>query len=374
MYRVDDLRQLHIEASTRCNAECPMCCRNLMGRTSPGLTEQSLSLATLRRAIPDTIIQQLEILDICGAYGDPATTPELLTICEHVRTLNPSCQIRVFTNGGFRTERWWSRLAAVPGLVIVFAIDGLTTNHVYRRGVNLDKALRNAKAFIGAGGRAQWDYIAFEHNEHEIPAARALSRTLGFETFSAKRTARFLRPLYEPAPELRDGDGIEKHPIYDRTGAVVGELRPPRTARYVNDTLLWARGIQQRASYLDSFFDSCRISCLALDSSSLFLAVTGHAYPCCWLYVQATLPTIYGPTAETDGQVPDLLTATGGESTLDATARPLQDVLDSPFFRAVESSWSQPAVTQGRLEVCARVCGQGFDAYRSQFEHPELVP
>lgn len=329
MYTVSDLRQLHLEVSTRCNAECPMCARNLFGATAGGLTETSMTLKQFRTCLPEDVLAQLEIVDICGAYGDPAIAGELLDICHHIHAINPAAHIRIYSNGGLRTPAWWTQLAEIPGLTTIFSIDGLTTNGVYRRKVNIDTVLRNAAAFIDAGGRAQWDYIAFAHNEHEIDAARTHATELGFAEFSVKKTARFLRPLYEPAPELRPSDGIDAAPIYDRTGAVVGELRPPADERLVNEVVLWARSIEARAEYFDEFFDTCTIRCLALDSSAIFLAATGHVYPCCWLYVQATLPQLYGTHATTDPQVHDLLTDTGGPATLDAAEHPLDDILAS---------------------------------------------
>ena len=40
--------------------------------------------------------------------------------------------------------------------------------------------MENAQAFINAGGRARWDYIAFAHNEHQIDEARQLAEDMGF--------------------------------------------------------------------------------------------------------------------------------------------------------------------------------------------------
>jgi len=374
MYTVPDLRQLHLEVSTRCNAECPMCARNLFGATAPGLTETSMPLEQFRTCLPERNLAQLEIVDICGAYGDPATAPELFDICHHIHATNPATGIRIYSNGGLRTPIWWARLAEIPGITTIFAIDGLATNGVYRRKVDIDKVLANASAFIDAGGRAQWDYIAFAHNEHEIDTARARATELGFAEFSVKKTARFLRPLYEPAPELRPGDGIDAAPIYDRTGAVVGELRPPADERLVNEVVRWARSIEARAEYFDRFFDTCTIQCQALDSKAIFISATGHVYPCCWLYVQATLPPLYRGQATTDAQVHDLLTASGGPTTLDAAKRPLDEILASEFFTAVEHSWSTDTIAGGKLKVCSRVCGEGFGAYRHQFGRQDLVP
>lgn len=374
MYTVSDLRQLHLEVSTRCNAECPMCARNIFGAAAPGLTETSMTLDQFRACLPEHVLAQLEIVDICGAYGDPAIAPELLDICHHIHATNPATFIRIYSNGGLRIPTWWARLAEIPGITTIFAIDGLATNGVYRRKVDIDKVLANAAAFIDAGGRAHWDYIAFAHNEHEIDTARARATELGFAEFSVKKTARFLRPLYEPAPELRPGDGIEAAPIYDRTGAVVGELRPPADERLVNEVVLWARSIEARAEYFDQFFDTCTIQCQALDSHAIFISATGHVYPCCWLYVQATLPQLYRGQAATDTQVHNLLTASGGATTLDAAKRPLDEILVSEFFTAVEHSWSTDTIAGGKLKVCSRVCGEGFSAYRRQFARPDLVP
>lgn len=340
-------------------ATVPNGARNLFGATAPGLTETSMTLDQFHTCVPEHVLAQLEIVDICGAYGDPAIAGELLDICHHIHATNPATAIRIYSNGGLRTPTWWARLA---------------TNGVYRRKVDIDKVLANAVAFIDAGGRAQWDYIAFAHNEHEIESARARATELGFAEFSVKKTARFLRPLYEPAPELRPGDGIDAAPIYDRTGAVVGELRPPADERLVNEVVLWARSIEARAEYFDAFFDTCTIQCQALDSSAIFVSATGHVYPCCWLYVQATLPQLYRGQAATDAQVHDLLTASGGATTLDAARHPLDEILAGEFFTAVERSWSTDTIAGGKLKVCSRVCGEGFSAYLRQFDRPDLVP
>lgn len=376
VYTVDKIRHLHLEASTLCNAECPMCCRNLKGRTSPGLVETSMGLAMFSKVVTPSVLRQLEVVNICGAYGDPIVAPELLQIIEHIRRYSRSGVIRVFTNGGLRDERWWAELGSA-GLAteVVFAIDGLTTNKVYRRRVKLDKVLNNARAFIAAGGRAQWDYIVFEHNEHEVEHARALSEELGFARFAIKRTARFLKPLYDSVPEVAGPDEIESFPIHDRAGSLVGELRPPRREEHVNEALVWMRQVEDKARYLDDFFDECDIQCLAVDTGSVFVSVGGLVYPCCWLYVQATLPDVYG-TAFTgqQPQVRDLLQANGGPQSIDATRRPMAEIVGGAFFSAVERSWAAPSVTEGKLKVCARVCGKGFNAYQKQWVADQLVP
>jgi MoaA/NifB/PqqE/SkfB family radical SAM enzyme len=185
MYTVGDLRQLHIETSTRCNAACRMCARNIFGATAPGLVETSMTLQRFQRLVPNILLARWEIVDFCGAYGDPALTPELIDICWYITAVNPAVRIRVFSNGGVRGARWWRKAAQIPHLTVVFAIDGLATNDVYRRRVDVTRVLGNAKVFIDAGGCAQWDYLVFAHNEHEIDSARARAASLGFAEFTA---------------------------------------------------------------------------------------------------------------------------------------------------------------------------------------------
>ena len=48
-------------------------------------------------------------------------------------------------------------------------------------------------------------------------------------------------------------------------------------------------------------------------------------------------------------------------------ARNLEDVFESQFFDLVEASWGRPSVAEGRLQVCARVCGEKIEAFEKQF-------
>ena len=115
--------------------------------------------------------------------------------------------VGVHTNGGGRTAEFWHNLGTISknkGSTswdkgrsgITFSIDGLAdTNEIYRRKVNWDKLMENVKAYIGAGGLAEWKMLVFDHNKHQVEEAKELSKKLGFVHFSAEVTTR------EPPPE-----------------------------------------------------------------------------------------------------------------------------------------------------------------------------
>jgi len=377
MYAYDEIRHVHLEPTTRCNAGCPMCARNSCGAPAPGLRLTELSAADVRAVLSADFLAHVEGFDLCGAYGDPALTTELTGILEHVRASSPDCLITLYSNGGIRSADWWRRLAGVlgrPGRV-VFAVDGLgDTNAVYRRGVSYQKVIENATAFIGAGGTARWEFLAFRHNEHQVAEARALSEKLGFAEFSVKKTQRFLEPAYDHVPEYAGGAGdLNRFPIYTG-GKVVGHLEPPRDPLLVNRTAAAFADLVAEYGSLDELLSATPISCPVLDTASVFVGAEGYAFPCCWTYVQATRPALNGFAPDADRQTYDLVQATGGFEALDARRRGLRAVVHGELFAAIERSWSCGSVGEGKLKVCARACGTKFPAYFDQFVSADLLP
>src|SRR5215831_2853187 len=115
MYAYDEIRHVHLEPTTRCNAGCPMCARNSRGSPAPGLTLTELTAEEVRSILPGDFLAHVEAVDLCGAYGDPALTRDLAAIIDYVRLASPGCQITVYTNGGIRSASWWRRFAATLG-------------------------------------------------------------------------------------------------------------------------------------------------------------------------------------------------------------------------------------------------------------------
>lgn len=112
---------------------------------------------------------------------------------------------------------WWSRIAPLLG-ECVFAIGGLQDTHsLYRRGTDFKTVLRNAQAFIRAGGTATWAFVIFKHNEHQVEEARRLSREMGFLSFRLKKTKRFFEA----------GKLLQKTKVCDKEGNVEYFLGPP---------------------------------------------------------------------------------------------------------------------------------------------------
>ena len=191
MYNYRDIRTIHLEVTQNCQAACPMCDRNMNGEgVNPHINLDELSLDDCIKIFSPQFIKQLDTMYMCGNLGDPIVAKDTLDIFKYFREHNPDMWLSMNTNAGARDETWWAELAKTYGRMgcVIFSVDGLSdTNHLYRQGVNWKNVERSMDAFIEAGGRARWDYLIFEHNQHQVEEARELSVQKGFEKFIAKK-------------------------------------------------------------------------------------------------------------------------------------------------------------------------------------------
>lgn len=179
-----DIKSLHVELSSKCNAWCPSCARNKNGYgLRDGLVPENLAVDRLRTALD--ALPNLETIQFCGRFGDPAIHPELNEILDWV--IPQVKLIQIHTNGSLRNTEWWAEMGAKLAKVnhkVWFGIDGLAGVHeIYRQGTDFNKVIANATAFIRAGGTAVWQFIPFKHNEHQLNACIKMAKELGFADF-----------------------------------------------------------------------------------------------------------------------------------------------------------------------------------------------
>jgi MoaA/NifB/PqqE/SkfB family radical SAM enzyme len=356
MYRFHDIRQLHLEITTACNASCPLCLRNVLGgKVNPALPEAELTLKDVQAIFSASLIRQLDLMYLCGNYGDPMVARETLEILEHFRRENPQIRLGIHTNGSGRSPKWWARLAGVVDYCR-FGIDGLEdTNHLYRRGTRWGKVMESVTAFIAAGGRAEWDFIVFRHNEHQVEAAREASRRLGFASFFTKNTYRFLDP--------NRGSRVGQIAVLDRDGNFEYFVQEPASSGFLNESLVrLGREVDSPVSYQNYLYHT-QITCKVDHGRKLYVSAEGLAFPCCWT---ANLYPWYQPRSRNGvWQLLDRLPE--GRGSIDAKRRSLQEIVDGPFFQQmIPESWERPSLAAGKLEVCSRTCGT-FDLYAAQY-------
>jgi MoaA/NifB/PqqE/SkfB family radical SAM enzyme len=208
---LESIRELHVEISTLCNAACPMCARNDHGYSNgfkSGQWSNNDHELVFGRELPN-----LSKVYFCGSHGDPLTHHNFIPILTHCK--NRNIQVDIFTNGSLRTQSWWKDLVKILSDEdrIIFGIDGLETNHLYRQNTDIEKVLDRLSICCQAKVKTQWDFIPFEHNEHELEKCKDLAKKMGVDSFRLRKTARF-----------KQNEHSVRNP---KTGEITHILKPP---------------------------------------------------------------------------------------------------------------------------------------------------
>lgn len=355
MYKLEDIKTIHLEVTQNCQAACPMCDRNMNGEgVNPHINLDELSLDDCKQIFPPEFIAQLKTMYMCGNLGDPIVARDTLEIFKYFREHNPTMWLSMNTNAGARDEAWWTELAQVFGNLgaVIFSVDGLRdTNHIYRQGVNWDRVETAMQAFIKAGGRARWDFLVFEHNQHQVEQAEQIANEWGFEKFVAKKTGRFVDA---------NTNKKEKHQAKDRKGTDSAEIKKP-SKEYQNRALSTQDKLVAKYGSMDAYYDVAPIRCKVKEEGSLFITAEGLALPCCW-----TAGRMY-KWWHKDPQVEQIWDFIPDKSALDAR-QGLDQVFATGIFDNIEASWNKPSCEKGKLKVCATKCGTEWDPFTEQFK------
>jgi len=355
MYQYKDIKAIHLEVTQNCQAACPMCDRNMNGEgINPHINLDELSLEDCKQIFESNFIKQLKTMYMCGNLGDPIVAKDTLEIFRYFREHNPNMWLSMNTNGGAKNEQWWTELAQVYGRMgaVIFSVDGLRdTNHIYRQNVVWDNVERNMRAFINAGGRARWDFLIFEHNQHQVEEAETLANEWGVEKFMKKKTGRFVDAKTNKK---------ESHQAKDRKGKDSAELKKPKV-KYQNKALTKQETILKKYGSMDSYYDATPVICKVKKDNSMFITAEGLALPCCW-----TAGRMY-KWWHKDPKVEQIWDFIPDKRALDAR-RGLQKVFDTGIFDQIQNSWNKPSCSEGKLKVCATKCGAEFDLFTEQFK------
>ncbi len=320
MYTLTDIRTVHLEVTSRCQASCPMCARNIQGGIdNPFMTIVEITLDQFKEWFSVEFIRQLDRLFMCGNLGDPIIANDTLKIFEYIREVNPDITLSMNTNGSARNLQFWKKLAEAR-VHVRFGIDGLTDTHrMYRIGTDWGKIIDNAKNFITAGGHATWDMLVFEHNKHQVELCKELSESIGFKKFVSKNTARFSNTQLN---------------VLNKEGKTIHILYPT-----------------DRSKQIPVNKKSATINCKVQKEKSLYISATGTVSPCCWLDNEWQSPN--NPNRI------DYMDKIG--TRLSLYKNTLEELFEQNVFTAIESTWEC-----NPLKECSKQCGE-IDRFNEQF-------
>lgn len=265
MYNIQTIKTIHLEPSNYCNSVCPQCPRY----NNTGGLKKEINLSHLTpdhiKNIPIDRMKSLTKVDLCGALGDPLMNPDIDFIFDYFKNQ----QIQISTNASLRDEKWWKNLASYKNVTVQFCIDGIDseTHCRYRRKTSFEKIMQNAKSFITNGGRAEWQFIVFKHNQDQIDQAREMSQQLGFKKILFIHSDRF--------------DYNNKWPVY--VNDEIDYYLERSTIEHKSTREL--SGSKQNEFYLKAILKEKlpEIKCQWAQNNKIYVSANGLVYPCCYI-------------------------------------------------------------------------------------------
>ncbi len=329
----------HIELTDKCNAGCPMCPRtDAMNFCKPDrekVFNVELSLDDFKQHFTDEFCARTKEIVFGGAYGDPLAASQLLEIADYLTARG--VRLAVSTNGGLRKPEWWQRFGEMmkrTGSRLELHIDGLAdTNPLYRVKTNFAKIIENATAYIATGARAEWHFIIFRHNQHQIDEAFRLSRAMGFAEFTLIDTIRFSGG---PRYEYRMPDGETRHlelpsvkaSDFQTSGDGVAVIERPEPAAQSTAPDAAAPGVNG-------------IDCKSAAFNRPYISAHGQVSACCWV-------------TGSDEEAAFFAGHGLGPERYNIRNRPLEEILlDEPFATLYAKAWAVDS-----LNNCRHKCGK----------------
>lgn len=370
---INQLTRLHIELSSKCNASCGACSRNLSGGpTIPGLALEDLSIHDIENMVPEHIAPNIEYINFCGNLGDPGMAPDLLKILQYFKNHNTNIVQHVRTNGGMRGTDFWHSMGEFfadhspnhsddifSRAGVVWSVDGLEdTNHLYRRGVKWEKVWANMEAYSKTGANAVWEFLVFDHNEHQIEEARSRCNDLGF-SFALKNPFGFGEAQGESsALHLFTKEGIYDYSIYP-AGYDQSRVVPEQTKTAVlrPDVIVSSNVKPELSAYSSELAKTSTVKCrsIELGNYEIYISSTGHLLPCCFLG-----GTLGGNVVGSHARYQFLEELDyHGMDMIDLRKKSIEQIIYNEKFSGMFlNGWKAPSVEEGKLLFCVEMCGE----------------
>ena len=318
---------LQLELSSMCNALCLGCQRvdpSTYNTVHPSIPKKEMiTVDTIYQLISSPQMSTVEEIQFCGTIDEPLMHPQFMDIIDVMYKTNPRLEIEIHTNGSLRTIKFWgelaTKLAKFKKHKVLFGIDGLTDTHaIYRQQTDFELIIRNAHKFIQAGGNAQWQYIIFPWNKHQVEFARDMSKRLGFKQFKTRN----------------DRSGVSEEGL-----KTIQEIQQnPVTARQGSDV---------------SKFNGYKIDCMNRTEDMFDVSYDSRLWPCCYFgNVRYMGPKLYD-------EFKQRIYGVYGEDFNLLTKHTVEEILDSDLYKNdLVESWNNPigCGKKDKVNRCAMSC------------------
>lgn len=251
----------HIEPTSKCLLECPLCDRTWFYEKFKKRLTHEIDIEQLVKFFKD----HSPTVSMCGNNGDPIYHSKFHELCSELKKIN--CTIEITTNGSGRKKEWWEKLCSIlsDDDSITFSIDGLEdTNHLYRKNAKWDSIIDAIGVVTKYHIDTTWKYIVFKHNQHQLEDAKAMSKMLGIKNFQLEKSDRWWKQ--DLMPDEKYVDPSYKHQIAVTKEQDIATVIKQKCMSSIN-------GNPNRALYIDAegdFYPCCKMGLYAFRYKTIF--------------------------------------------------------------------------------------------------------
>lgn len=194
---------IRLDLSTHCQLKCPSC-PTAQGKIDSELGSGFASFENVRSVIEENAeVLHLELSN----WGESLLNPDLVKILELAYRNDVIVTISNGANLNTVKPEALEALAQYQVRQITCSLDGASqeTYSQYRINGNFDRVIANIRTInhYKRLHRTQfpillWQFVAFGHNQHEIPKARAMAKELGMEFYVKLSWDEEISPLQNP--------------------------------------------------------------------------------------------------------------------------------------------------------------------------------
>ena len=246
---INELVGLNIELTNLCTLKCPGCPRTQMINQWPNFWKNhSLDIDQLSQFLD--IDLRGKMITFCGNTGDCIYHPKFHEFLSWFK--DRGCQIRIFTNGSYRTQDWWAKTVSYLDELdmVIFSVDGLPENFTqYRINADWESIHTAMQICVEATCKTVWKYIVFKYNENDIPDAQQLSKQIGIDIFRVETSSRFDDHTAQYIPSDKNNVDVKFTP-----------------------QKLWKNNIQ-----------STDVDPVCNDNNQHYISAEGYYSPCCYI-------------------------------------------------------------------------------------------
>jgi hypothetical protein len=357
MFDYTCIDEYQLEITSYCNAACPQCPRNINGQgINPFMPLTHLPRSVIDNAFNKDLCGRLRQVFFCGSYGDPVMHPDFLNILRDFRKKNSKLWLYIHTNGAAHDSEYWAEIAGIMNGYgqIDFGIDGLEdTLHLYRKNCDYHSVIENAQSYIAAGGRAQWNFIVFKHNQHQVEEVQKRAAAMKFYNCLIRKTGRFFN--HANVTEM------SSWPVLNKQGVPEYFLEPPTDDRYRNRSMIYLPDLKKEYQDLQDYFATTEIRCDALIGKKVTINAEGTVLPCNFFnhnlydarFYSEVLPGANKLSSVNGQNQVRAFLENYGLDNLNIKNHSLKTIFANKFWTDLTASWSN----KNRLFECAMTCG-----------------